>query len=206
MPKWGEPITQELLEELYYTRGLSVQEIADSLSVSCHKVAYWMDQYGLQRRHWSEASYLKHNPDGEKFHVDLSDRELFVSGVALYLGEGDKTNPALILTNSDPRVLKLWVRFLETVCNVSPERLKAHIDYYEDLDYPTLLAFWSQELGMPLENFERPTLKKGRTAQGNPPGRRSPYGTAHIKFHDSKLKSLMMSWMDDLLEGRFVGQ
>lgn len=201
MLKWGEPISKELLEELYYGRSLSVQEIAESLGVSYHKVAYWMDKYSLQRRHWSEASYLKHNPDGEKFCVDLSDRELFITGVALYLGEGRKTGPRLTLTNSDPRVLKLWVRFLERVCNVPPEKLGARIDYYEDLDYPTLLAFWSREIGIPQENFERPFLKEGRTAKGIR-GRRLPYGTAHVRFCDSKLKSLMMSWMDDMLEGK----
>ena len=63
MLKWGEPVSKDLLEVLYYERGLSAQEIADRLGISHHKVAYWMDQYGLQRRDASEASYLKHNPD-----------------------------------------------------------------------------------------------------------------------------------------------
>ncbi len=202
MLKPGEPIRAELLEELYYGRGLSVHDVSEELSVSHHKVVYWMDQYGMQRRHWSDASYLKHNPGGEKFRIDLSHRELFLVGVALYLGEGDKTNPSLILTNSDPRILKLWIRFLDKVCNVSSQRLKARIDYYEDLDYQMLLAFWSGELGMSSENFDRPTLKKGRAARGNHLGRRSLYGTVHVAFHDSRLKSLMVSWMNDLLEGK----
>lgn len=202
MLRRGEPISQVLLQQLYFEQGQSAQQIADRLDVSYHKVSYWMDRYGLQRRRQSEAGYLKHNPDGEKFQIDLSNRDLFIAGVALYLGEGDKTNPSLILTNSDPRTLKLWVRFLEIVCNVSPQKLKAHIDYYEDMEYSTLLDFWSGELGVPSENFERPTLKKGRTARGDQRGQRSLYGTVHIRFHDSRLKALMMSWMNDLLESK----
>lgn len=203
MLKWGEPVSKESLESLYYERGLSAQEIANQLGISYHKVAYWMDCYGLKRRHWREASYLRHNPDGEKFHIDLSNRDLFISGVALYLGEGGKTRSwDLDFTNSDPRVLKLWVKFLEQICHVPAEKIKARIDYYEDLDYSELLNSWSRELGVPVENFGRPTVKTGRAAKGNYQGRRSLYGTVHIRFHDSKLKSLMMSWMNDLLEGR----
>src|SRR4051812_24300116 len=134
MAKWGEPVSKDLLEELYVQGGLSAQEIADRLSVSYHKVVYWMGRHGLARRSHHEASYIRHNPGGVKFTLDRSDRELFVAGVALYVGEGDKTNPSLIVTNSDVRVLKLWVRFLEQVCGVPAVRLKGHIDYYEDLD------------------------------------------------------------------------
>lgn len=79
MFKFGEPIGKELLEKLYLERGLSVHEIAEALGLKEHKVRYWMDKYGIQRRHWSEANYLKHNPNGEKFRVDLSDRELFIA-------------------------------------------------------------------------------------------------------------------------------
>lgn len=199
MSHWGEPVSRELLEELYFRRGLSAQEIADRLSVSYHKIAYWMDRHGLERRSGHEASYLRHNPTGDKFRINQSDRELFVAGVALYLGEGDKTNPSLIVTNSDVRVLQLWVRFLEQVCGVPASRLKGHIDYYEDLDYPTVLAFWSGGLGIPAANFERPTLKSGRVAQGKSDGRRNPYGTAHVKFHDAKLKTQMLMWIDEML-------
>ncbi len=199
MSKWGEPVSKDLLEELYFQRGLSAQEIADRLSVSYHKIAYWMDRHGLERRNRHEASYLRHNPGGEKFALDLGNRELFVAGVALYLGEGDKTNPSLIVTNSDAKVLNLWVRFLEQVCGVPSSRLRGHIDYYEDLDYQSVLAFWSEELGIPPENFERPTLKRGRVSSGQSDGRRNPYGTAHVKFHDAKLKTQMLMWMDELL-------
>jgi hypothetical protein len=118
--------------------------------------------------------------------------------VALYLGEGDKTNPSLIVTNSDARVLKLWVRFLDQVCGVPPERLKGRIDYYTDLDYAEILGYWSQQLGIPAANFERPTLKVGRGQNGR---RLSLKGTAHIKFHDARLKAQMLRWMDELLVG-----
>jgi hypothetical protein len=203
MLRRGEPISQALLQQLYFEQGQSAQQIADRLDVSYHKVSYWMDRYGLQRRRQSEAGYLKHNPDGEKFKIDLSNRDLFIAGVALYLGEGGKTRSwDLDFTNSDPRVLKLWVRFLQQICSVQFEKLKARIDYYEDLDYPGLLKFWSSELGIPVENFGHPTIKSGRVAKGIYQGRRSLYGTLHIRFHDSKLKALMMTWMNDLLDGK----
>jgi hypothetical protein len=199
MTKRGEPLSKDLLEELYVQRGLSAQEIANRLSVSQNKIVYWMDRHGLPRRSRHAAGYLKHNPNGEKFRISQGNRELFVAGVALYLGEGDKTNPSLIVTNSDVRVLKLWVRFLDQVCDVPASRLKGHIDYYEDIDYSSVLGFWSEQLSIPAANFERPTLKIGRSADGRRKGRRSPYGTAHVKFHDARLKARMLAWIDELL-------
>ena len=202
MPLRGTPVSKDLLEELYFRRGLSAQEIANDLGVSYHKISYWMDQYDFERRNRSEAGYLKHNPDGEKFRIDLSDRELFVAGIALYLGEGGKTRSSeLVLTNSDPGVLQLWVRFLDKVCGVPPAKLRVHVHYYEDLDYPSILEFWSQMLAIPMENFGQPTLKRGRMAERKVEGRRIPYGTLHVRFNDSRLKSLIISWMRDLVEG-----
>lgn len=160
-----------------------------------------MDQHGIRRRHWSDATYIKRNPDGEKFRVDQSNRELFLIGVALYLGEGAKSESSLVFTNSDPGVVKLWVQFLEEICDVPPNKLKARISYYEDLNYPNLLGFWSQALKIPIGNFIRPSEKQGRVAKGIYEGRRSLYGTIQVSFHDSRLMALMTKWMQDLIEG-----
>ena len=127
---------------------------------------------------------------------------MLIAGVSLYVGEGAKGRNELNFTNCDPRVLKLWIRFLNEVCNVAPRQLKALIAYYEDLDYSTLLEFWSSELGIPKENFDRPQLKRGKLARGLPHGRQSSYGTIHVKFYDSRLAARMRQWMDDLVEGR----
>lgn len=203
MLKWGESVSKALLEDLYLEQGLSAQEIADKLGVSHHKVVYWMDKFDIQRRSWSEASYIKHNPDGEKFSIDTSNRDLFIAGIALYMGEGGKTRSSeIILVNSNAGVLKLWVQFLNEVCGVPNENLKAHISYYEDLDYSEILDFWSRTLNISPDNFGSPTMKEGRVAKGNYQERRIPYGTVHVRFCDSKLKSLLMSWIDDLVKGK----
>lgn len=190
------------MQELYEKRGLSAHEIAVQLGVSDHKVNYWMDQHDIRRRHWSDATYLKRNPDGEKFRVDLNNRELFLIGVALYIGEGAKGESSLVFTNSDPGVVKVWVEFLEAVCHVPRSKLKARISYYEDLNYPNLLAFWSETLKIPSGNFIRPAEKKGRVSKGIYEGRRSLYGTVQVSFHDSRLMSLMKRWMNDLIDGK----
>jgi uncharacterized protein YjcR len=44
-------------------------EIATQLGCSVNKVVYWMDRYGIARRRWDEASYVKHNPKGDPFAI-----------------------------------------------------------------------------------------------------------------------------------------
>lgn len=60
-------IKRSLLEKLYVRDGQSMQEIANILNCSVHKVAYWMNQHNINRRSISDAVYMKLNPDGDPF-------------------------------------------------------------------------------------------------------------------------------------------
>ncbi|MGC0357532.1 transcriptional regulator with XRE-family HTH domain [Streptomyces sp. SAI-124] len=68
----------------------------------------------------------------------MSDRELFIAGVALYWAEGAKDKPyrrteVLQFINSDPNVISLFLRWLELL-GVRRERLTLRVSIHETAD------------------------------------------------------------------------
>lgn len=85
-------------------------EIASNLNCSVHKVVYWMDKYQIKRRSYSEAVYLKLNPNGDPFKIKQKltswDNFLLGLGIGIFLGEGNKVvHQSLRVANSDPYIL-----------------------------------------------------------------------------------------------------
>src|SRR6185503_6697997 len=130
---------KDLLEELYHQHRLSMAEIAGRLGCSQNKVAYWMEKHGIARRDIGEAIYQWHNPDGDPFEIrepeTEDERRLFDLGLGLYIGEGTKKNPCgVLLANSDPQVIRAFLRFLCEICGVEVNAVFAQINIFDDVD------------------------------------------------------------------------
>ncbi|MEU3918445.1 hypothetical protein [Streptomyces sp. NPDC029004] len=95
---------------------------------------------------------------------NLSDRELFLIGVGLYWAEGAKDKPyrrceVLQFINSDPNVIKLFLRWLELL-GVTRERMRFRVSIHESADVPEAERFWANLAGVDTSAFQRATLKK----------------------------------------------
>ncbi|MFF7643690.1 hypothetical protein [Streptomyces canus] len=95
---------------------------------------------------------------------ELSDRELFFVGVALYWAEGAKDKPyrrteVLQFINSDPNVIRLFLRWLEFL-GVQRERLTLRVSIHETADVEAAERFWAGVAGVDTSAFSRATLKR----------------------------------------------
>jgi hypothetical protein len=95
---------------------------------------------------------------------DLTARELFLVGVALYWAEGtkDKTyarreNVALI--NSDPDVIRVFLAWLGLL-GVERERLRYAVMIHESADVAGAEQYWAGLVGADSSAFTKTTLKK----------------------------------------------
>lgn len=96
----------------------------------------------------------------------LSERELFLLGVALYWAEGSKDKPYerrehLKFVNSDPDVIRChlsWLRLL----GVTDDRLRFTVNIHESADVPSAERFWARVVGGGPERFNRTVLKRHR--------------------------------------------
>lgn len=94
----------------------------------------------------------------------LSERELFIAGVALYWAEGAKDKEyrrteALQFINSDPNVISLFLRWLDLL-EVTRDRLTVRVSIHESADVEAAEQFWSAVTGIDASAFSKATLKK----------------------------------------------
>jgi len=73
----------------------------------------------------------------------------------LYLAEGAKwkSHRGLMLGNTDPTIIKLYIRLLRKCYNIKSENLKCRISYRADQDIVSLQKYWSRLTSIPLKNF-----------------------------------------------------
>ncbi|MFE7601447.1 hypothetical protein [Streptomyces sp. NPDC057494] len=103
----------------------------------------------------------------------LSDRELFVTGVALYWAEGTKDKSysrreSLQFINSDPNVIALYLRWLGLL-GVDADRLRFRVSIHESADVANAERFWAELAGVDCSTFQKTTLKRhnSRTVRKN---------------------------------------
>jgi hypothetical protein len=70
----------------------------------------------------------------------VSEREFLVAGVALYAGEGSKTDGCVRFANSDPRMIYFYCCWLRRFFTVDESRLRVHLYLHEGLDLASAIA------------------------------------------------------------------
>jgi hypothetical protein len=86
----------------------------------------------------------------------LGDRDLLIAGVALYAGEGSKTPGGVKFTNSDARMVRLFLTWLRHFFEVDEHRLRVHLYLHQGLDLEAAIAFWVRVTGIPGKQFTKP--------------------------------------------------
>jgi hypothetical protein len=193
--------SKEVLGLLYYERGLSMAQIAEQLACSVNKVAYWMDKHGLSRRDIGKAIYLRQNPTGDPFDIQIPKSEdelaLFQLALGLYIGEGKKRDKEQVaLSNSDPRVIRVFLRFLRQICGVNEKRIWAWINIFDDADLELAKEYWLYVTNLSPEQFHASVVRSRRKGTYN---QLSKYGTLSVGISSTKLHEIVMQWSTDYL-------
>lgn len=138
----------------------------------------------------------------------LSDRDLFIVGIALYWAEGHKrpiiargkirTYHPVSFTNSDPKLISLFMRFLRETCQVPEEKIKAHLRIFDHQNEVYILDFWQKTAKIPMSNFGKVYRGISISSQHKRPYNILPYGTLQIRVNDTSLFHKIMGWIDGL--------
>lgn len=134
--------------------------------------------------------------------VDIKNNPLFLAGVMLYWGEGDKNvrNGTIALSNSEPGMIRTFYVFLVNALKIPKERIAFHLILYPDLIDPVQKNFWSQATGIPLSQFRKSVFIKGRH-----PTRRLSYGVGLIRVGSRQHKEKIIKWIE-LYKNEFSNQ
>lgn len=130
-------------------------------------------RYRDDRIRYQELGKLKATPDNI----------LFNTGCMLYWAEGSKKRNRCIFTNSDPDMMKLFVKFLLQCFDLVASDIKLEIHCYDDngLGVDIIEKYWMDTLCLSRFNIGKTMLNvKPISAKSNKPKRVLLYGTARV--------------------------
>lgn len=165
----------EVIEKVRFlrSRGFSIPEISKEMNIAKSTVLRhvcdvtilpefvlsWSAKRGgsNQRMLLKEKQYYE---ESKSVFSELSAKEklLFIS--ALYWAEGNKKD--LILINSDPNMIKIYISGMRDLFNIPNERISINIRIHSDLNQAKCLDFWSNVTGIPVSDFRKTEIIEGK--------------------------------------------
>jgi transposase len=163
-------------------KGMTYDQIQVKLGCSKGSISLWVRDLpkppkrtpeqasAIAKRGW-EATLQKREEERQKTKQEafdqigqLSDRELLIAGVTLYWAEGCKDKSyarreSLKFINSDPNVIKLYLRWLDLL-QIPRERLRFAVSIHESADVPAAEQFWAEIADVSPEAFHKANLKR----------------------------------------------
>jgi hypothetical protein len=202
-----KPVEREKARRMRRDEGRSVKEIAGLLDVSPSSVSRWVADItlspgfieGLQRRNPAINGRLTGLRDQSAarraVRVEAQARgralareptRLHLAGCMLYWAEGSKGRNTAKLTNCDPDLVSLFVRFLRRCHDVSPERITLSVNCHlnNGLELADIEAWWLKRLGLPAASLRKSSVNRVSSASR---WRRNVlvYGTASVSVHST---------------------
>lgn len=183
--------------------GLSYSEIRDRVPVSKFTLSIWLNSVELTEEQKKRLAEVNRQAGiaGAKKRRDMrrgrqqriyestmktvgpiTPRELWLMGTVLYWAEGAKEKEyrpgsGVEFTNSDPVLVRLFLKWIQEMCGVDRERIVFAIFLHESHrdSLRGVQTYWADQTGFPLQAFQRvyfksnkPTTRRntGRSYQG----------------------------------------
>ena len=110
----------------------------------------------------------------------------------LYWAEGAKSfknkSYTIDFANSDPLMIKVFIKFLRQIYQVDESRLRCLIYCYPSHNIHQLHTYWSNIVKLPLSQFIKPYVRQ----DGGNTRDKMKHGLVHIRYSDKRLFQLIL--------------
>ena len=189
---------------------MTLADIAATLGVSKSSVSLWVRdvpftpskrRYGPQRRpHPAHTAKLRQieelNDLGIQRIGTLGEEAFLAAGVALYAGEGAKTDGAVRFANTDPAMIAFFCAWLRRFFDIDESRFRVTVYLHEGLDLDAAEEHWSNVTGVPRDQFRAPYRA---VADASLRTVKHEYGCAYVRYACSKTHRTIMGLIRALL-------
>ncbi len=169
-------------------RGFSYSEILEKVPVAKSTLSLWLRSVGLSKRQKQRLTKKKLSAalrgalarKNQKRIItkkikkeaineikNISERDLWMIGTALYWGEGskEKLNGSLVqLGNSDPYLIKIFLEWLYEICKIPKSEINVRIYLHVTARHKLkkVQQYWSRATGFPIKDFQKIIWKKNK--------------------------------------------
>ncbi len=120
----------------------------NALTKARKKAVIWHNQQKTNRLKFAEKEAE------ETLNKIKSNKEIIELALALlYLGEGSKKSPTTGMGNSDPLILKFFLKIMTKIYKINLEKIRFDLHIRADQDPEALKKYWAKELEAPLNRF-----------------------------------------------------
>lgn len=197
-----KPYEREEARRLRREEGLSVKEICKLLGVAKSSVSVWVRDIELTPEQREVLSLRRPHEKGRhkgaianrnkglarrkqyQENGRLKAREadpLHLAGCMLYWAEGSKTRKMLDFSNSDPDMMRLYLRFLRESLQINPSDIVLRISCYlgNGITVQEIENYWLELLDLP-RSCLRKTLINIQPRSSQQKGRKLKYGMCKL--------------------------
>jgi hypothetical protein len=116
-----------------------------------------------------------------------SGNPLHLAGCMLYWAEGSKRRNAIQFTNSDPRMLVFFRKFLVEALGLEPAEIHLSINVYTNngMGIEEIERFWLDLLKLPPSSARNHVLNHTPTSSSGRARNKLPYGVARLSVHQT---------------------
>lgn len=171
-------------------KGFSYGEILKQVPVAKSTLSLWLRSVGLSKkqeqrltekrlaamkRGWEACrrkrilTSNKIKEAAEKEIGRISDRELWLIGIALYWAEGNKEKDnnigqGVIFSNSDPAMIKIFLKWLRDMIGIQNNQIKVEIYIHENSknSVADAIDYWSNIANIPTNEFKYIYFKRNK--------------------------------------------
>ncbi|HVM73892.1 MAG TPA: hypothetical protein VMU13_03400 [Candidatus Paceibacterota bacterium] len=206
--------------------GKSLKDIAHALSQSKSTVSYWCRDIELtdvqvrslikkqrkagrvgalraaQRKHARRLMITEEQrSQGRRDVGKLTERDIFISGLSLYWGEGYKRgNEECGFTNTDPRIIMAFIRWMKDVYGINKRDLILRVSINETQKgrAGAIEQYWSRVTTVPASQFTRTSFIKTPHKKSHA-NVKTYFGTLRVKVRRAtNLRRRIMGSLEEL--------
>lgn len=137
--------------------------------------------------------------EGKKEVGLLSVRDRFVAGIALYLGDGLKSDREVGFSNSNPRIIRFMMRWFREFCKVPKKKFRGQIWIHENLDELKARKYWSKITQIPLSQFQKSYIAKNKTKSRKIRKQLHKYGVFAVRVSSAEIQRKILGWIAGIL-------
>lgn len=208
-------------------KGLSYNEILKRIPVAKSTLSLWLRDIGLAKKQKQRLTEKRRIAQikaqqtcrnnrikaTEKIKLlarkeiqNISKRELWLIGIALYWAEGSKQKETRVsemvsFGNSDPNMIILFIRWLKEICLIKDEEINIRLYIHKIGDEKRALRYWSKVIKRPVKRFQKTVFKKHNIKTNRKVDNSKYFGLLDIRVKKStNFNRKISGWIEGIIQ------